>query len=198
MIVRITSKFGEVSRIHPTPHKGIDFGLPEGSKLHSVGNAIVERVVDYGNENIGKGVILRLADNREVIYGHLSDIKVKVGQTLTEGQLIGYSGNTGHSTGPHLHFGLKENGEFIDPTPLAQKLWERGSVADNDYPSLWGFLYEKIIGDGLQHWIADYIMALPVMVGVSIGVWGLLNMVSSRLAAWGVTGVFILGGLMLI
>lgn len=198
MIVRITSKFGEVSKIHPTPHTGIDIGLPSGSELHSIGEAVVERVVDYGSENIGKGVILRLADNREVIYGHLSDIKVKVGQTLHEGQLIGLSGNTGHSTGPHLHFGLKENGEFIDPTPLAQKLWERGSVANNDYPTIWGYLYEKIIGDGLQHWASDYIMALPVMVGVSIGVWGLLSMVNSKLATWGVTGIFILGGLMLI
>lgn len=199
MIVRITSKFGEVSRIHQTPHTGIDFGVPEGTPLKSIGDAVVKRVVDYNNENIGKGVIIRLSDGKEAIYGHLSDNSiVKVGQKLHEGDIIGLSGNTGHSTGPHLHFGLKEHGEFIDPTPLAQKLWERGSVANNDYPTIWGYLYEKILGDGLQHWAADYIMALPVMVGVSIGVWGLLNMVHSRLATAGVIGVFILGGLMLV
>lgn len=191
MIVRITSKFGEVSQIHPKPHTGVDIGLLEGTPLHSIGNAVVERVVDYGSDNIGKGVILRLVDGKEAVYGHMSDIKVKAGQTLREGQIIGYSGNTGHSTGPHLHFGLKEHGEFVDPTHLVNE-----TVLNTQ--SIGGFLYEKTIGSGIEHFISDYIMALPVMVGVSIGVWALLNMVSGRLAAWGVGGVFILGGLVIL
>lgn len=194
MIVRITSRFGEVSKVHPKPHTGIDIGLPEGSELHSIGEAVVERVVDYGSQNIGKGVILRLSDNREVIYGHLSNVKVKVGQILHEGDIVGLSGNTGHSTGPHLHLGLKEDGSFIDPTPLAHKVGEFVT----EQQSIGGFLYEKIIGNGIEHFISDYIMALPVMVGVGIGVWGLLSMVNKRLATWGMSFVFILGGLALL
>ncbi|WP_226085627.1 M23 family metallopeptidase [Mesobacillus sp. S13] len=202
MIVRITSKFGEVSQVHPTPHTGIDIGFPEGSQLHSIGEAVVERVVDYGSQNIGKGVILRLADGREAIYGHMSDIKVKSGQTLHEGDIIGLSGNTGHSTGPHLHFGMKDNGQFVDPTSTWEKFIANGKVGDGigDIPEVngWKWIGEKVLGDGLQHWIADYIVALPLLVGISIGVWGLLNMVHSRLATWGVMGVFILGGLAVI
>lgn len=190
MIVRITSKFGEVSKVHPSPHTGIDLAFPEGSPLPSIGNAVVERVVDYGSENIGKGVILRLADGKEVIYGHLSDIKVKVGQMLSEGQIVGLSGNTGHSTGPHLHLGLKENGHFIDPTPMVNNLFDIQSVG--------GFLFEKLFKNGFEHWIQDYMLALPVLVGVSIGVWGLLSMVNRSLANLGVGIVFILGGLVLI
>lgn len=209
MIVRITSKFGEVSKIHPTPHTGIDLAFPEGSALQSIGEAVVEKVVDYGTQNIGKGVVLRLADGKQAIYGHMSKINVREGQILQEGDLIGLSGNTGHSTGPHLHFGLKDNGEFIDPTSLAENLvaasgswWDkfidRGSTVNNDYPTIKGYLYEKVIGDGIQYWLQDYIMALPILVGVSIGVWGLLSMVNKKLASWGVGFVFILGGLMLI
>lgn len=209
MIVRITSKFGEVSKIHPTPHTGVDLALPEGNPLHSIGEAVVERVVDYGSQNIGKGVILRLTDGKQAIYGHMSKVNVKEGQSINEGDLIGLSGNTGHSTGPHLHFGLKDNGEFIDPTPLVEKLggtssswWdkfiERGSTVNNEYPTIKGYLYEKVIGNGIEYWLQDYIMALPILVGVSIGVWGLLSMVNKKLATWGVGFVFVLGGLMLI
>lgn len=191
MIVRITSKFGEISKVHPRPHTGIDLAYPEGTPLQSIGNAVVDRIVDYGNENVGKGVILRLADGKEVIYGHLSEIKVKVGQMVSDGQIIGLSGNTGHSTGPHLHLGLKENGQFIDPSPLVEKLF-------HEPQSVGGFFFEKLFANGLELWLQNYILALPVLVGVSIGVWGLLNMVNRSLANFGVGFVFVLGGLMVI
>jgi hypothetical protein len=201
VIVRITSKFGEVSTIHPRPHTGIDLAFPEGSPLYSVGSAVVERVVNYGSENIGKGVILRLADGKQAIYGHLSEVKVKAGQSLSEGQLVGLSGNTGHSTGPHLHLGLKNNGEFIDPTPLADRVGEASGGVLNwiaEFPTIGGFIYEKVLGIGIEHWISNYIMALPVLAGVSLGVWGLLSMVSRRLATWGVGFVMIIGAFTII
>lgn len=201
MIVRITSKFGEVSQVHPTPHTGIDLAFPEGTPLQSVGNAIVERIVDYGNENVGKGVILRLADGKEVVYGHLSEIKVKVGQMVADGQIIGLSGNTGHSTGPHLHLGLKENGQFIDPSHLVNKFIANGKIGDGvgDIPNfnIWGGLGE-LLKNGFELWLQNYMLALPVIVGVSIGVWGLLNMVNRTLANFGVGFVFVIGGLLLI
>jgi hypothetical protein len=191
MIVRITSRFGEVSPLrNMRPHTGVDLSFPEGSELPSIAYGVVEKVVDYGAENIGKGVILRLADGKQAIYGHLSDVKVKVGQSITEGQTIGLSGNTGFSTGPHLHLALKENGNFIDPTPFAHKLMEQQSIG--------GFLFDKFIQTRIEHFISDFIISLPLMVGVAFGVWALLNMVSSRLATAGVIGVFVLGGLVIL
>lgn len=202
MIVRITSKFGEVSSIHKTPHTGIDIGLKEGTPLHSVGEAIVERVVDYGSENIGKGVILRLADGKEAIYGHLSDNSlVKVGQKLHQGDIIGLSGNTGNVIGNgHLHFGLKENGEFIDPTAIVDKTvnqsWlesfiQNGKVGQIEYFSIPAWLKEKFTEITLNNtadFISDLAMAFPIITVVSFSVYALLNMVSSKLAKFGALG----------
>jgi murein DD-endopeptidase MepM/ murein hydrolase activator NlpD len=191
MIVRITSRFGEISPIRNfRPHTGVDLSYPEGSELHSVGNAVVERIVN--DDSLGKGVVLKLADNREVIYGHLSNIKVKAGQILHEGQVIGLSGNTGNSTGPHLHLALKENGQYIDPSELVDKMM------NVEQTSIGGFLFDKLIQSRIEHFIADFIVSLPILVGVSLAVWALLNMVSSRLATAGVVGVFLIGGLVLL
>jgi hypothetical protein len=206
MKVRITGRYGEVDHLHPNGHTGIDLGLSEGTPLRSVFDGVVERVVDYGSENIGKGVIVRFADGREGIYGHLSDIKVKAGQLVSEGDIIGLSGNTGFSTGAHLHFSLKENGHFIDPTPLAEKVgeysqsgWQRflenGNVANNDYPTIWGHLYDKTFGNGIEHFIADYISVFPILAVIALGVFAFGNMLSRSIAKLGVIGVFILGGL---
>jgi hypothetical protein len=205
MRVNITSRYGEVSNLHPAGHTGIDLGISEGTPLRSLFDGVVERVVDYGAENIGKGVIVRFADGSQGIYGHMSRIIVKEGQQISEGDKLGLSGNTGFSTGPHLHFGLKEDGSFVDPTPLAEKLGdyssefvERGSVAHNDYPSMWRWIYEKVIGEGLGNWAADFIGVLPILAVISLGVFGFINMFSSSFAKYGVIGTFILGGIALI
>lgn len=196
MKIRITGRYGEVDRLHPEGHTGVDLGISEGTPLHSLYDGVIARVVDYGKDNIGKGVIVRFNDGTEGIYGHLSDITVKVGQKIQEGELIGYSGNTGFSTGPHLHLGLKENGHFVDPTPLVDKIGtfiERGSVKNIDYPSVWEWLYEKTIGEGLTHWVTDFISVFPLLAIISIGVYGFINMFSRSLSKLGVIGVFLLG-----
>lgn len=193
MIVRITSRFGDISPIREfRPHTGIDLSFPENSPLQAVGDAVVEKVINDGS--LGKGVILKLADNKEVIYGHLSDVKVKVGEMVSGGQIVGLSGNTGHSTGPHLHLAVKENGQYIDPSLFAEQMirW------NTETQSIGGFLFEKFISYKFEYFVADFIAALPVLVGVSLGVWGLLNMVNSRLATWGVGFVFIMGALIIL
>lgn len=206
MRVNITSRYGDIDRLHPNGHTGIDFSLQEGTPLKSIFDGVVEKVVDYGGENIGKGVLVKFSDGTTGIYGHMSRILVEEGDKVAEGQTLGLSGNTGYSTGPHLHFGLKDNGHFIDPTPLADKVaentgsvWQRflenGDVSNNDYPTVWGWMYEKTFGNGIEHFIADYISALPVLAVVSIGVFGLCNMFSRSFAKLGVIGVFIMGGL---
>ena len=117
----VSSPFGAIDSVHKKPHTGIDLAIPEGTKIYSATDGIVQKIVDYGNENIGKGIIIKTDDNETLILGHLSEIKVGKGEMIDEGDLLGLSGNTGHSTGAHLHIGLKDdNGKFIDPTNYLQ------------------------------------------------------------------------------
>lgn len=117
----LSSKFGQMEQFRTKPHSGIDIAMPEGTKLRSLFDATVEKVVDYGSENIGRGVILRLEDGTRAIYGHLSETSVFVGERIKVGDTLGLSGNTGHSTGAHLHFGLW-NGDYLDPSEYAEPL----------------------------------------------------------------------------
>ena len=118
--VPVTTQFWVTDALHKTPHKGIDLALSEGSPLYAIGRGVVE-VVDYGGGNIGKGVILKLQDGTRAVYGHLSNSNVKTGDVVEPGQLLAYSGNTGRSTGPHLHFSLQDaKGNYINPSSKAE------------------------------------------------------------------------------
>lgn len=95
------------------PHTGIDIGVPIGTPVRAAGSG---RVTTAGwGGGYGNWVVIDHGAGVETIYGHLSSIAVTPGQTVTMGQLIGYSGNTGYSTGPHLHFEIRINGEPVDP-----------------------------------------------------------------------------------
>lgn len=122
MKFRLSSPFGVLEEIRDgRVHTGIDLAMPEGTQLRSVVEGIAD-VVDYGSTNIGKGVIIQTEDGMRFIYGHLSKIAVKDGERVSVGEYIGNSGATGHSHGAHLHFGIKQHGEYIDPTPLAERV----------------------------------------------------------------------------
>lgn len=121
----ITSKFQQQELFRSKGHTGIDFAFPNGEPLRSIQDGVIVKIVDYGNKNIGQGVLVKWEDGKTAIYGHMSKIAdgLKVGDKVDVGQLLGYSGNSGHVVGKnggyHLHFGLKnENGEFIDPSPF--------------------------------------------------------------------------------
>lgn len=120
----LTSPFGELSEVREgRPHTGIDIAMPEGTTLRSIADGIVYAIRDYGDKNIGKGVIIQAEDGNFYIYGHMSKITVEKDQHISAGDMIGMSGNTGHSTGPHLHFAIQRpDGSFIDPTPYAEKV----------------------------------------------------------------------------
>jgi hypothetical protein len=123
MKFRLTGKFGELSPVrNMQPHSGIDLAMPEGTTLRSVADGVVDRVFD-GTGLIGKGLSVRMPDGTRAIYGHMNEVKAHVGDRVNAGDIVGLSGNTGNSTGPHLHFGLKDaNGSVLDPTPIAEKL----------------------------------------------------------------------------
>lgn len=117
---RVTSEYGAMEKgLRSSPHTGIDLAMPDGTPLYSPVDGIVTKVVDYGDKNLGKGIYIETDDHQTVIMGHLSDFKVSEGVRVQEGDLVALSGNTGRSTGSHLHLGLKdESGSFIDPEPL--------------------------------------------------------------------------------
>jgi hypothetical protein len=118
-LFQVSSQYGVTDNVHLTPHTGIDLVMKTGTRLFSPTDGIISKVVDYGHENIGKGIIIKTNTGESVIMGHLSDIKVRIGQKIHEGDFVALSGNTGHSTGSHLHLGMKSpNGTFINPDKL--------------------------------------------------------------------------------
>ena len=116
---RVTSSFG--FRMHPTLHKykkhnGVDYGAPRGTPVWAIASGKVTGAGWMGP--CGKGVTLRHMNDYESVYCHLSSISVGNGQRVNQKQMIGRVGNTGRSTGPHLHFGVKKRGQWMDPLKL--------------------------------------------------------------------------------
>lgn len=119
LVGEVTAKFGNIDSVHKTPHTGTDYYLPIGSEIHAPFAGVVSRVADYGlNKSLGKAVFVKFG-NKQYVVGHLSETKVHVGQIIHKGDLLALSGNTGNSTGPHMHFGAFDSlGHFIDPCLL--------------------------------------------------------------------------------
>ncbi|MBT2701576.1 M23 family metallopeptidase [Bacillus sp. ISL-40] len=108
--------------MHKTPHTGIDLAIPEGTTLRALSDGVVDRVF-AGTANIGKGLSIQFDDGTRLIYGHMNEVKARIGEHVHAGEIIGLSGNTGNSTGPHLHLGMKgPDDSWLDPTPLAENL----------------------------------------------------------------------------
>jgi murein DD-endopeptidase MepM/ murein hydrolase activator NlpD len=108
---RITQTFGLNKGVYKQfgmdGHNGIDYGVPVGTPIYAAHDGKV-KVKNDGKKGYGLHVKLRGKFNgRESVYGHLSKVAVKSGDYVSAGDLIGHSGNTGFSTGPHLHFGFR-------------------------------------------------------------------------------------------
>ncbi len=121
--VRITSSFS-YRRYHPIlkryrPHHGTDFGARKGTPLLAVNSGRVSFSGWMGG--YGNVVKIKHSGGYESLYAHQSRRRVKSGQQVKKGQVIGYVGSTGRSTGPHLHFGLKKHGRWINPMSVLQK-----------------------------------------------------------------------------
>lgn len=113
---RLSSTFGR--RKSPTRgassyHKGIDWATPVGTAVMASSAGTVTKA-GWGS-GYGYVVYIQHADGRQTRYGHLSKVLVSVGQTVSQGQKIALSGNTGISTGPHLHFEILINGSQVNP-----------------------------------------------------------------------------------
>ena len=116
-LTRIGSGFGY--RIDPVykdrrAHKGIDFASPLGTPIYATGNG---KVVDAGFSTGGHGnrVVINHGFGYQTLYGHMYRIKARVGDEVKRGEVIGYVGSTGKSTGPHVHYEVHHNGVEVDP-----------------------------------------------------------------------------------
>lgn len=134
---RITQHFGEISNLYRgKPHNGMDIGVPSGTPVVAAADGIVMAVDNndistFRKYQYGKYVLLKHENNLATLYAHLSRYSVQNGQSVKRGEIIGYSGSTGYSTGPHLHFGAYWAPSIqLKPVPPAAGLVPIGVVVD--------------------------------------------------------------------
>lgn len=119
----LSSGYG--SRNNPTGnggqfHQGEDFAAPSGTPIYAVTGG---KVVQAGDSGDGYGNLVRIeSGNTVTYYGHQSSVNVNVGDTVAAGDQIGAVGSTGNSTGPHLHFEVRNNGSSIEPVAYLKTL----------------------------------------------------------------------------
>ncbi|MFI5186980.1 MAG: M23 family metallopeptidase [Chitinophagales bacterium] len=116
-LTRIASGFGyRIDPIYKTVklHAGLDFAAPLGTPIYATANGTVAVAGNTGN-GYGNHVVINHSYGYETLYGHMSRIKVKSGQPVKRGEVIGWVGSTGKSTGPHCHYEVHKNGQKIDP-----------------------------------------------------------------------------------
>jgi len=120
----ITSSFGPRRYRY---HFGTDLRVAVGDSIVSAFSGKV-RIIDYEARGYGNYIVLRHDNGLETVYAHLSQVLVMHNQSVKAGELIAFGGNTGHSTGPHLHFETRYIGNAIDPEKIIDfkngKVWE--------------------------------------------------------------------------
>ncbi|WP_238947441.1 M23 family metallopeptidase [Vandammella animalimorsus] len=118
---RVSSSFG--SRFHPIKktwrnHNGIDYAARTGTPIRTIGDGVVQE--SNWSNSYGNVVYIDHGEGKVTVYAHMDRRDVKKGDKVTQGQFIGTVGSTGMSTGPHLHFEFRINGEFKDPQIIAK------------------------------------------------------------------------------
>ena len=110
---RITSRYGERSSLRRSTHTGLDIACTTGTDIKVVSNGTVTFSGKKGS--YGNLIIVDHGNGVETWYGHCSKLYAKVGDAITAGDVIAAVGSTGNSTGPHLHFEIRINGECVNP-----------------------------------------------------------------------------------
>ncbi|MDA3943727.1 MAG: M23 family metallopeptidase [Bacteroidetes bacterium] len=119
---RISSKFG--SRLHPITksksfHNGVDIACYLGTPIFAPATGTITEAWTHhsGGHSL---VMVSLIENVRFGFAHLDSYNVKKSDKVSKGDIIAYSGNSGKSTGPHLHFTVKKNGQWVDPESVIQ------------------------------------------------------------------------------
>ena len=114
---RIASGFGyRIDPVYGTPklHKGLDFTAPQGTPIYATGDGRVT-TAGYDQGGFGNHVIINNGYGYETLFGHMVRVKARVGERVKRGEVIGWVGSTGKSTGPHCHYEVHVNGREVDP-----------------------------------------------------------------------------------
>ena len=134
--VKLTSSYG--MRVHPVlggrrAHKGIDLAGPVGTPVYATADGVVSKAEWFSS--YGLYVSLEHGGALQTRYGHMSRLNVAGGQHVRKGDIIGFIGTTGRSTGPHLHYEVRVNGEAVNPLPYMQQAipsTHLAAIAHND------------------------------------------------------------------
>ena len=115
---KLTSDYG--MRTHPVlggrrNHKGVDLAAPVGTPIYATADGYVSKAEWFSS--YGKYVSIEHGANLQTRFAHMSDIAVKAGTRIKKGDIIGYVGSTGRSTGPHLHYEVRVDGQAVNPVP---------------------------------------------------------------------------------
>jgi len=134
---RMTSDYG--MRTHPVlgrrkRHKGVDLAAPTGTPVYATADGMIDRA-DY-SRSYGLVIYVDHGADLETRYAHLSKLAVAEGERVRKGDLIGYVGSTGRSTGPHLHYEVRVDGVAVNPIPYMVET--ETQVAAADRPELTG------------------------------------------------------------
>ena len=134
--MRMTSSYG--MRDHPIfkrrrNHNGVDLAAPTGTPIRATADGTVEMAQRYG----GYGLYVQLdhGGELETRYAHMSRMSVSAGERVEKGQIIGYVGSTGNSTGPHLHYEVRIAGAPVDPSP-----YMTGAMDEETFAARYGHL----------------------------------------------------------
>jgi murein DD-endopeptidase MepM/ murein hydrolase activator NlpD len=114
---RIASGFGyRIDPVYKTTkmHEGLDFAAPHGTPIYATADGTITTAGSTGN-GYGNHVVINHGYGYETLYGHMVRVKVSAGETVKRGQVIGWVGSTGKSSGPHLHYEVHKNNQKIDP-----------------------------------------------------------------------------------
>ena len=110
----ISSRFGEVSSVRYSAHKGLDIACATGTDIKVIADGTVT-FSGYDNTGLGYAIKVEHGNGVQTVYGHCSKLYATVGQTVTAGDIISAVGSTGNSTGPHLHLEIRVNGVPMNP-----------------------------------------------------------------------------------
>lgn len=144
----ISSRFG--ARQHPIlqrvrQHDGVDFSVKLGTPVYATANGIVTIAVTQNASGFGRQVVLEHALGFSTRFAHLNRVIVKPGEHIRKGAVLGYSGNSGSSSGPHLHYEVHYKGKALDPTHFihwSEKNFE--SIFSKEPGVPWAYLRKKI------------------------------------------------------
>jgi hypothetical protein len=203
----VSAGYGVISNVHKTPHTGIDFAVPMGTPINAPLDGVVSRIADYGNSSLGKAIFVNTHGGKQYVIGHLSEIKVKAGQLVHQGDLLALSGSSGNSTGPHLHFGMfNALGQPMSPGNISFDAFVNGmpdpTILSSIGDSIGNFFGDKVAGFFIQEFDALITLlnansAEIITLAVCVCAFGMMfgSMIGSSTGKWfGRLAAVLLGG----